>query len=104
MKDFGTWWTITIAAAEATPPPAKNGIDPLEYLTLQVSYDSSSSLSEMIQLGQLQVAMHVTGQPDGESDTFVNGIATTVIPEPSAFLLIGCSASFVIFIRRRFLG
>ena len=100
MDDFGNWWTITIAAAEATPSPAANGIDPFECLELQVSYDGLFSFSELIQLGQLQVALHVTGLPDGESDTFVND--TVVIPEPASLVLIGSSGSLLAFIRRRF--
>lgn len=100
MNDFGNWWTITIAAAEATPPPADHGIDPYECLNLKVMYDGAFSFSELIQLGQLQVAMHVTGQPDGESDTFVND--TVVIPEPASLVLIGASGLLLTFARRRF--
>ena len=101
MNDFGNWWTITIAAAEATQSPAQNGIDPFECLELQVSYDGSLSFSELIQFGQLQVALHVISLPDGESETFVNG--TEVIPEPASLVLIGVSGSLIAFVRRRFI-
>jgi hypothetical protein len=101
MDEFGNWWTITIAAAEANPPPAANGIDPLEYLDLQISYGGLLSFSQLIQLGQLQVALHVVSMPDGESDTFVNG--TDVIPEPASIALIGVTGLLLAFVRRRFI-
>lgn len=97
---FGSWWTVTIAAAEATSPPAQNGIDPLEYLTLQVSYDGTSTFSQLIQFGQLQVAMHVTSLPDGNSDTFVN--TTEIVPEPASLVLIGSAGALLALVRRRF--
>ena len=103
MNDFGNWWTITIAAAEASNPPAQKGIDPLECINLQVSYSGSSSLSELIQFNQLQVALHVTGLPDFQSDTFVNGNDPyTVIPEPSSIILLGVAGILGFFVRRRF--
>lgn len=101
MNDFGNWWTITIAAAEASNPAAHKGIDPLECLNLQVSYDGSLSFSELIQFGQLQVALHVTGQPDGNSDTFVN--ATSIVPEPASLALMGLVGTIGVFVRRRLL-
>ena len=101
FEEFGNWWSITIAAAEAENPQAHKGIDPFECLALQISYDGAFSFSELIQLGQLQVALHVTGMPDGESDTFVND--TIVIPEPASLALIGISGLLLGFVRRRFI-
>ena len=98
---FGTWWYITLDAAGAVPPPAINGIDPFECLILEISYNGSLSFSELIQYNQVQVALHVTGQPDEESDTFVNN--TYIVPEPASLLLIGSAGVLIGFVRRRFI-
>ena len=100
-EDFGSWWTVTIAAAESEPPPSSKGVNPYEFLELGISYDSVSSFSELLQSGEVQVAMHVISI--GEySDTFQNGTNTlTVIPEPTSLLLIGISGTLIAFVRRR---
>jgi hypothetical protein len=102
-EEFPFWWSVTIAAAESEPPPSQNGIDPLEYLELDLSYNGSLSLSQLLQLGQLQVALHVVNMGEGGeySDTFVND--TTVVPEPASLLLLGTAGSFIAFMRRRLL-
>lgn len=103
FQEFANWWSLTIAAAESTPPPVKNGIDPYEYLELKLSYDAGgSSLVELIQSGEVQVALHVSGI--GEySDTFVNNDAT-VIPEPASLVLLVGTSSLFTFVRRRFIA
>lgn len=99
FEEFANWWSITIASADADAPPSKNGIDPYECLELGMSYTSSSTLSELIQSGELQIALHVISI--GEySDTFVND--TTVIPEPASLILLGSVGSMLGFVRRRF--
>ena len=100
FEEFENWWSITIAAAENNPPNS-NGIDPYECLELGLSYTSSSTLSELIASGELQVALHVRNI--GEySDTFVND--TTVIPEPASIVLLGSVGSLLGFVRRRFVA
>lgn len=104
-QEFANWWMITVAAAESVPQSggqAKNGISPLEYLELQLSYSSDSTLSELLQAGEVQVAMHVTALDGGYSDTFVNTQSATLIPEPASALLIGISGVLFAFVRRRF--
>ena len=101
FEEFANWWSITIASAESENPPGMNGVNPLEYLELELSYTSSSTLSELIQSGELQVALHVVDI--GEySDTFVND--TTVIPEPASIVLLGSVGSLWGFVRRRFVA
>lgn len=99
-----TWWYITLDGAEGTPPPAHNGIDPYEYVNLQVSYANSSySFTQLIQNDIVQVALHVTGltSPEG-SATFVND--TEIVPEPASLLLIGSAGALIGFVRRRFIA
>jgi hypothetical protein len=101
FEEFANWWSITIAAAESEGPggTSHNGINPFEYLELGLSYTSTSTLSELIQSGELQVALHVISI--GEySDTFVND--TTVIPEPASLILMGSVGSLLGFVRKRF--
>jgi hypothetical protein len=100
FEEFANWWSITIAAAESeSPGTSHNGINPFEYLELGLSYTSGSTLSELIQTGELQVALHVISI--GEySDTFVND--TTVIPEPASLILMGSVGSLLGFVRKRF--
>jgi len=98
------WWYITLDGAEGTPPPAHNGIDPYEWLNLQVSYTNSSySFTQLIQLDIVQVALHVTGLTSDEgSATFVND--TEIVPEPASLLLIGSAGALIGFVRRRFIA
>jgi len=102
---MGNWWSITIASAEPLPPPAVNGIDPFECLMMDLSYNSSLSISELLSSGQLQVALHVISidgisNTGSYSDSFVND-STSVVPEPASMVLIGVSGSFIAFVRRR---
>jgi len=102
FQDFSNWWSVTIAAAESTPSPAKNGIDPYEYLELKLSYDAGgSSFAELVQSGEIQVAFHVAGI-GAYSDTFVND--ATVVPEPASLLLFVGSSSLFAFVRRKFIS
>lgn len=103
-EEFANWWSVTIAAAESEPPPAQNGINPYEYLELGLSYTSGTSLAELIQSGDVQVALHVTGLGNGGefSDTFVND--TTVVPEPASLALLLGTSSMIVFVRRRFIA
>lgn len=96
--EFDNWWLVTVAAAESEPP-ASNGINPLEYLELGLSYESSSSFTELLQSGEVQVALHVSDiGPDNEySDTFVN-----VVPEPASMGLMTLIAGGIYFTRRFF--
>jgi hypothetical protein len=97
-QDFSFWWSVTVASAESQEPGSQNGINPYECLMLDLSYTSGSTFSELLQSGEVQVALHVVDIGEN-SDTFVN--TTTIIPEPASAMLIGVSLSLGIFIRRR---
>ena len=98
-EEFSNWWSVTITSAGANAPPSKKGINPHEFLEMELSYDSTSTLSELIQSGEVQVALHVISI--GEySDTFVNG--TSLIPEPASLILMGSAGCVIGFVRRRF--
>lgn len=97
-QEFANWWSVTVASAESENPESQNGVNPYECLMLDLSYNSSSTLSELLQSGEVQVALHVIAI--GEySDTFVND--TDIIPEPASAMLIGITLSMGILIRRR---
>ena len=102
-EEFAHWWSVTIAAAD-TDGDVENGIDPDEYLELGVNYNSGYSLAELIQSGDLQVALHVKRIGDGGeySDTFVNN--AYLVPEPASLILIGTAGAFVVFMRRRYIS
>ena len=103
-EEFANWWSVTVAAADSAPPPSQNGINPFEYLELGVSYSSGSSFAELLQSGEIQVALHVISIGDGGeySDTFVNH--DYVVPEPASLVLIGTAGAFVAFMRRRYIA
>jgi hypothetical protein len=93
------WWPVTIASAESKSPTSKNGINPYECLEMELSYNSSLTLSELIQSGDVQVALHVISI-GAYSDAFVNGPA--LIPEPASLILMGSAGCVLGFVRRRF--
>ena len=99
LEEFSNWWSVTIASAESKAPTSRNGINPYEYFEMELSYNSSLTLSELIQSGEVQVALHVISIGD-YSDTFVNG--TSVIPEPASLILMGSAGCVIGFARRRF--
>jgi hypothetical protein len=99
--EFSHWWSVTIASAESESPTSKNGINPYECLEMELSYNSSSTLSELIQSGDVQVALHVISI-GAYSDTFVN--ESTLIPEPASLMLMGSAACVLGFVRRRFIS
>lgn len=97
----GNWWSSTTAAVNSWDPSPKNGINPDEYLELELTYNSPLSLTDLILSGDVQAAMHVIniGQ---YSDTFVTEKDTSPIPEPASAILFGAAASTIAFLRRRF--
>jgi hypothetical protein len=98
-EEFSHWWSVTVASMESKSPTSRNGINPYEYLEMELSYNSSSTLSELIQSGDVKVALHVISIGEN-SDTFVNG--TSLIPEPASVILMGSAGCVIGFMRRRF--
>ena len=91
----GLWWSVTVAATAADDPGPKNGINPGECLELELSYNSTSTLTDLILSGDVQVATHVINIGE-DSDTFV------AVPEPTSAMLLGVAAAAIGFARRRF--
>ncbi|MEN8254117.1 MAG: hypothetical protein ABFR33_01485 [Verrucomicrobiota bacterium] len=85
-------------AAEA--PSSQNGINPHEHLCVEVSYDTSYDLLELLENGSFQVGIHAQGLGTGGaySESFINNI-----PEPSSLMLSATTMAFVGFLRRKFL-
>jgi hypothetical protein len=97
----GYWWSTTVATLNSKNPAPKNGINPYEYLELELTYDSPISLTDLILAGDVRTAMHVTSI-GAYSDTFVTETDATPIPEPASAMLFGTAAATIAFIRRRF--
>ena len=72
-------------ASEATNP-AQTGIDPNEYLVLEMSYTHPPySFIDLLKTGELRVGLHVVSMgTSAGSESFINNI-----PEPSTALLLG---------------
>lgn len=74
----------------ATSPPPVNGINPYEYLILNMTYtDPPHNFIAMLESGELRVGLHVISMGDDGlggtySESFINNI-----PEPSTALLLG---------------
>ena len=98
-EEFEFWWSFTVAAAAALPSPAENGIDPGEYLEMELSYDNSASFSTLVDDGLVHVALHVISIDGDGSETFRND--DDVIPEPASLVLIGSAGIIIAFARRR---
>lgn len=100
--DYGDWWAVTVAGAEADKPPPKNGIDVNEFLTLCLSYtdDDTVAFSDLLTYKDVIVALHVQSIDGAGSETFRS--RDDAIPEPGSVALLGLSAAGLAFIRRRF--
>jgi len=82
----------------ATAVDSRQGIAPGEYLTLTLNYAVPPySFIDMLHSGQLVVGIHAAKIQAVSSVSYLN-----VIPEPTSVLLIGLTASFYVFVRRRF--
>lgn len=76
------------------PSPAK-GVNPNEYLALELTFDTSYDLIDLLEAGQLKVGLHVISIGP-YSESFVNNI-----PEPASLTLIGFIVTAITFVRRR---
>lgn len=72
----------TTEGAEATPPPAKRGVDPNEWVTLRATLNSGFDYFDIIsEIGSgLGVGLHVQSINGGSSDKYV----ATAVPAPGA--------------------
>lgn len=88
----------------AEVPIYENGINAGEWLgivfDLQYMKDFSSVIDDLA-TGELRIGLHVLGFDEGGSESFVNA---TVVPLPSAFLLMLSSLGALLFARGRSLG
>ncbi|MBT8046168.1 MAG: PEP-CTERM sorting domain-containing protein [Pontiella sp.] len=77
---------------EPENPAPKNGIDPYEYLVLEMTYtDPPHNFIDLLQSGDLRIGLHVISMGTSEdSESFIN-----VIPEPSTALLLGFSGLLI---------
>ena len=83
-------------AVEAGNPAPKNGINPGEYLELQLTYtDPPHNFIDMLESGELRIGLHVINI-GMYSESFIN-----VVPEPASLFLIGATASTFALVRRR---
>ncbi|BCX50386.1 hypothetical protein HAHE_42940 [Haloferula helveola] len=117
---------VYTSGASPADPPASNTNDPPDPATFITSYSFDSHNSEAIQPeadleyggfkatysgtyddletalfnGEVKLAVHVRGI-GSQSDTFITGIPTTTIPEPSVALLTAMGSFFLLRRRRQ---
>lgn len=94
---------VSDVGAGAEQPSAHKGVDPYEYVLLEMSYNSSYDLLDMLRDEELRIGLHVTSMGNGSySESFINNSFESNIPEPASLILFGATASVVAFVRRRF--
>ncbi|MCK5676161.1 MAG: PEP-CTERM sorting domain-containing protein [Verrucomicrobia bacterium] len=94
---------VSDIGAEAEPAPVYKGVDPYEYVLLEMSYNNSYNLLDMLKNEELRIGLHVIGMGTGSySESFINNNFTSNIPEPASLILFGATAAVVAFVRRRF--
>ncbi|MBW8001922.1 MAG: PEP-CTERM sorting domain-containing protein [Planctomycetes bacterium] len=82
-----------VFSVSATAPLAHTGINSDEYLNLIFDLSEGKSfedVTEALNNGALHIGLHITGLPDGSSESAVN------VPEPASLLLIGLGGLVVI--------
>ena len=78
--DFVTTYSFT-----ANPPPARNGIEPMEQVMFTVHITGGyEQFIDSLQSGDTRIAAHVIAFPDGSSESAV----IRVVPEPGSIMLI----------------
>jgi hypothetical protein len=89
----------------ADPPPSRNGLDPNEFLTLSIGLNPGFTAQQAVEAlaldnpsANLRVALHVQEIGVGSS-TEASASYISVVPEPSALLLVG--AGGLLLMRRR---
>lgn len=77
-------------SASADPPPATNGVDPNEFVTLTFNLQSGTfdDVADALGNGSLRLGLHVISLPDGQSNSYLNG-SPSVVPAPPTVILAG---------------
>jgi hypothetical protein len=94
-------------SAGADPPPADNGVDPTEWVSILFDLQAGGTYDGVISglaNGDLRIGLHVqsigSGSELGGSESFVNNPGTP-IPEPGTLLLLGAGLTGLASWRRR---
>lgn len=80
-------------------PVQPNGINPGEYLGINVAVTSYDDVWQHLSSGALRIGLHVQGFADGSSESYVNGISVVPLPASAALVFVG--AGLVSILRRR---
>lgn len=91
----------------ATPPPVKNGLDPGEFVMIQIGLKGNATAADVVAAmsldqpkSNLRLAMHVREIGEGNSTEQSAGFVT-VVPEPGSALLIAVSGLMLQLRRKR---
>jgi hypothetical protein len=89
ISGFGGSWEGNLYSAGANPPPAKNGIDPGEYLTVRLTYTNGATFADVVNGfadpdNGLRIAGHVISVGKEEFSIWVVNI-----PSPAGAAVLG---------------
>lgn len=101
IAGWGGAWAGNVFSADANPPPAVNGIDPTEYLTIRFEYGGGATFGDVVAAmmdpdAGMRVAAHVISVGDDEFSLWV-----VSVPAPGSAAAMALAGLAVARRRRR---
>jgi hypothetical protein len=91
--------TAPVLILDSNSPVQPNGINPGEYLGVNMLATSYNDVLRSLVDGSLRVGLHVQGFANGSSESYVNGVS--VVPLPASVALVFVGTGLVTVLRRR---